>query len=45
MCSDLNGGCSDLCVPVPDSVKCLCPSGKALQQDGKLCVSSKNDVY
>jgi hypothetical protein len=36
-CSNKSGGCSDICAPTPDGVTCLCPLGKILGEDKRVC--------
>ncbi|XP_076436853.1 uncharacterized protein LOC143276257 isoform X2 [Babylonia areolata] len=41
-CSQDNGGCSDICVSVPErGRRCLCPLGKALAADQQTCQVSE----
>ncbi|CAL8375096.1 unnamed protein product [Arctogadus glacialis] len=45
-CSDLNGGCSHLCLlsPVEPFHSCACPTGVQLRQDGKTCKPGAEQV-
>jgi hypothetical protein len=36
-CSNKSGGCSDICAPTPDGVTYLCPLGKVLGEDKRVC--------
>ncbi|XP_013410385.1 sushi, von Willebrand factor type A, EGF and pentraxin domain-containing protein 1 [Lingula anatina] len=36
-CSVNNGGCSNLCLPLPTGMACQCPEGKGLQADDRTC--------
>lgn len=41
-CSKGNGGCSHLCLPIPNGYKCACPTHFALSNDGMSCMAPKN---
>ena len=40
-CMDPSANCSDICVPVPNKAKCLCPLGKSLSKDLLSCRNDK----
>ncbi|XP_013089349.2 low-density lipoprotein receptor-related protein 2-like isoform X2 [Biomphalaria glabrata] len=37
-CSENNGGCHHICIPLPHNVRCLCSDGYILHSDLKTCV-------
>ncbi len=40
-CAQNNGGCSHFCVAKVSGYECVCPTGLAVKQDGKICEGSK----
>ncbi|CAL8404823.1 unnamed protein product [Boreogadus saida] len=39
-CGRMNGGCTHLCLPRPNSTSCACPTGVLLKGDGRSCDDS-----
>ncbi|UYV76344.1 LRP4, partial [Cordylochernes scorpioides] len=43
-CEDKNGGCSHLCLVVPDGRACACPTGILLEADGRTCAPGRSSL-